>query len=235
MLTLIWSATDIIFCYFRPFFALFPHYWPRKSKFGKNVKNIWGYYPFTHEHHKSRSYDVWFLRYKVWRTIFFVILGHFLPFDHPNNPKNQNFEKIKKSARRYIISQWCTTNDDHICMVPKISSTTDTIFCHFGLFFALLLPNSLKNENIKKWKKLLEKSSVYASVPKILIIGYTVHEILHVMDVEIWHVTDVAVIFHFRPFFALLSPSSPKNQNFKKNEKKTGEVIILKACNKNYD
>ena len=27
---------------------------------------------------------------------FFVILGHFLPF-YPNNPKNQNFEKMKKS------------------------------------------------------------------------------------------------------------------------------------------
>ena len=33
---------------------------------------------------------------KVRRTVFFVILGHFLPFDPPNNPKNQNFEKIKK-------------------------------------------------------------------------------------------------------------------------------------------
>ena len=39
MLTQIWSAcTDIIFRHFRPFFALLPHYWPRKLKFGKNVK-----------------------------------------------------------------------------------------------------------------------------------------------------------------------------------------------------
>ena len=64
MLTQIWSATDIIFCHFRPFFALLPHYWPQKLKFGKNVKNTWRYYPFTHVYHKSRSYDVWFLRYK---------------------------------------------------------------------------------------------------------------------------------------------------------------------------
>ena len=50
---------------------------------------------------KSRSYHVRFLRYKVQRTELFVILGHRLPFDPPNNPKNQNFEKIKKNASRY--------------------------------------------------------------------------------------------------------------------------------------
>ena len=77
MLTQIWSATDIIFCHFRLFPALLPHYWPRKLKFGKNVKNTWRYYPFTHVYHKSRSYDVWFLRYEVQRTGFFVILSHF--------------------------------------------------------------------------------------------------------------------------------------------------------------
>ena len=67
MLTLIWSATDIFFCHFRPFFALFPHYWPQKLKSGKNVKNTWKYYPFPHVYHR-RSYDLWFLRFKVQRT-----------------------------------------------------------------------------------------------------------------------------------------------------------------------
>ena len=32
---------------------------------------------------------------------FFVILCHFLLFDPPNNPKNQNFEKMKKNTWRY--------------------------------------------------------------------------------------------------------------------------------------
>ena len=31
----------------------------------------------------------------------FVILGQFLPFDPPDNPKNQNFEKMKKVWRYY--------------------------------------------------------------------------------------------------------------------------------------
>ena len=73
MLTQICSRVDIIFCHFRPFFALLHHYWPQKLKFGKIVKNAWIYYPFTHVYHKSRLHEVWFLRYKVQRTEFFVI------------------------------------------------------------------------------------------------------------------------------------------------------------------
>ena len=90
----IWRPRDIIFCHFRSFFAVLRHCWLGNLKFGKNVKSTWRYYTFTYVHHKSRSYDVWFLRYKVQRIKLFVILGHFLPFDPPNNPKN--FEKIKR-------------------------------------------------------------------------------------------------------------------------------------------
>ena len=48
--------------------------------------------------------------------------GRFLPSYPPNNPKNQNFEKMK------------TINVDHM----MIWSMTDRIFCYFGPFFALL-------------------------------------------------------------------------------------------------
>ena len=155
MLTQIWSATDIIFCHFRPFFALLPHYWPQKLKFGKNVKNTWRYYPFTHVHHKSRSYDVWFLRYKVQRTKFFVILGHFLPFDGPENPKNQNFEEIKKMPGDIIILHLCTTNDNHM-MYGSWDIQCDRHnfdYCHFRLFFALYPCNNPKIKILNKNEK----------------------------------------------------------------------------------
>ena len=45
---------------------------------------------------------------------FFVILGHFFPFDSPNNVKNQNFEKMKKTCGDIIILHLCTTNDYHM-------------------------------------------------------------------------------------------------------------------------
>ena len=52
---------------------------------------------------------------------------------------------------------------------------------------------------------------------------------------EIWHMTDVIVIFHFGLFFALLPPNSPKNQNFTKMKKTPGDIIILHICTKHYD
>ena len=84
------------------------------------LKNTWKFYPFTHVHHKSRSYDVWFMRYKVQRTKFIVILGNFLPSDPPNNPKNQNFEKILKNPGNIIILHLCTTNDDHMIRLRQM-------------------------------------------------------------------------------------------------------------------
>ena len=38
-------------------------------------------------------------------------------------------------------------------MVPEISSGTDRISCHFGLFFALLPANNPENQNFEKMKK----------------------------------------------------------------------------------
>ena len=48
----------------------------------------------------------------------------------------------------------------------------------------------------------------YTSVPKIMIIRYTV--------LKIWHMTDVIVIFHFGLFLPFYHPNSAKNQNKKK-------------------
>ena len=74
----------------------------------------WRYYPFIHVYHKSRSYDIWFPRYKEQRPVF-CHFGPFLPFDPPNNPKNQDFEKIKKKTPGdIIILHLHTRNNDHM-------------------------------------------------------------------------------------------------------------------------
>ena len=130
-------------CHVRLFFALLPHYWPQKLKFGKNVKITWRYYPFSHVYYKSRSYDVWFLRYKVQRTGFFCHFKPFLPVKLPNNPKNQNFEIIKKPLE---ILSVCTTNDDHI-MYGSCDIKQDMSF--FFLFTPL---TTRKTKFLKKWK-----------------------------------------------------------------------------------
>ena len=96
-------------------------------------------------------------------------------------------------------------------MVPQILSTMDTNFCHWTIFLPFYLSNSLKNQNLKKCKKCLEISSFYMSIPKIMIICYSLS--------EIWHLTDVIVIFHFRLFLHFYPLNSPKNQNLKQIKK----------------
>ena len=95
-------------------------------------------------------------------------------------------------------------------MVPEIRSATDrtflpsgAIFCPFTSLVASKIQISKKK---KKKKRSLVMSSFYTSVPKFMVIGYTVS--------EIWHVTDV-IIFHFGLYFSLLPPNSPKNEKFK--------------------
>ena len=77
---------------------------PENQNF-KIEKIIWRYYHFTCLCHTWQSYDVCFLRYGVWRTGFFVILDHFLPFHLPfrpsNNPKKSKFWKNEKIGWRY--------------------------------------------------------------------------------------------------------------------------------------
>ena len=70
---------------------------------------------------------------------------------------------------------------------------------------------------LKKWKKSLEISLFYKSVPKIMFICYTVP--------EIWHKTDVIVIFHFG-----LYAGKSKLKKKKKMKTTPGDIIILGKC-----
>ena len=49
----------------------------------------------------------------------------FLPFYLPNNPKNQNFGKLKKTLGDIVILQMCTINNNQMIVVPEILSVTD--------------------------------------------------------------------------------------------------------------
>ena len=81
--------------------------------------------------------------------------------------------------------------------VPEIWCVTDVIvISHFELFLPFYPSHSPKKTFLKKWKKRLEISSFYISVPKIMIRWCTV--------AEIWCVTNIIVFSHFGLFFALL-------------------------------
>ena len=72
------------------------------------------------------------------QTEVFVILGHVLPFDPPNNPKKNKILKNWKEHLETLSFYTCGQQMTTWCMVPEIWSATDRIFSHFGPFFALL-------------------------------------------------------------------------------------------------
>ena len=107
-----WDRQNIL-----SFWTIFYSFTPlttRKIKLWKNEKNTWRYYHFTHAYHKWQSYNVWFKRYELWWKFFFVILDCFLPFYPHNNPKNQDFQKMKKIPGDIIILYMCTKNYNHM-------------------------------------------------------------------------------------------------------------------------
>ena len=168
----IWSMTDIflsLWASFCPFTAVTT---PRKSKLWKIEISTWRYV-ILHVYYKWWSYDVWFLRYGMWQTGFFVILDHFLPYYPPNNPENQNFDKMKKIVGDNIILHMCTKDPNHTKYGSWDTESDIQFFCHFGPFFCPFIPLiTWKIKILKKWKKHLELSSFYTCVPNI--ICYTV-------------------------------------------------------------
>ena len=110
---------------------------------------------------------------EIWSAtvrFFFVILGNFLPYYLPNNPENQNFEKMKKhleisfytSVPKIIII--CHT-------VPEIWHVMDVIFIVIlGYFLPFYSSKKTpKSKFLKNKKKHLEISSFSTCVPKIVI------------------------------------------------------------------
>ena len=132
------------------FLPFYPLYGPTKSKFLKNGKNTWGYHHFKHVYHKWQSYDVWFLRYGVQQMKFFVILGRFLPFYSPNNPKNQNFEKMRKTSGDITSLHMRTINDNHMMYGSWDMELDRQIFLSFWTIFCSFTP--LTTREIKFWK-----------------------------------------------------------------------------------
>ena len=86
--------------------------------------------------------------------------------------------------------------------------------CYFSFWGNFCLPpppppchtNSPKNERFKKRKK----------TPGDIIFLHKCTSVVCYIVPEIWHVTDVIVIFNFGLFFAFDPPNSPKTQTFKK-------------------
>ena len=93
----------------------------------------------------SRLYYVRFLRYEVRQAEFFVILGHFLPFQPPNNPKNQNFEKLKKASGDIIILHMRIIKDNYMMHSSQdMKRDGQNVLSFWTVFLTFLLPEQPK-------------------------------------------------------------------------------------------
>ena len=167
----IWSRTDRILCHVVSFFALltrkikilkkwqkipghFLLFYPTidpKIKIWKNVKNngdiiLLHMCTINQDHMIHSSWDI---KCKGQSVLPFWAI---LPFDPPNNPKNQNFEKKKKMENTFgdiIILHLCITNDDHMMYG---SWDTEHNRQNFLSFQALFYPfNPLQPRKLKFW------------------------------------------------------------------------------------
>ena len=170
-------------------------------------KKAYRYHHFTLDYHRGQSYDVCFLRYGGWQTELFVFLDFFCPTTWKIKILNE-----KNTWRYYHFAHVYHKWKSYDVWLLRYGVWQTKFFLILDLFFPIYPTNSSKNQNFEKMKKKkkhththVEISSFYTSVPKIMIICYTVP--------KIWHMTDVIVTFHFGLFLPFYSPNSPKNQN----------------------
>ena len=156
MIPEILGATDRIFCYFRPFFALSPPGYPENQNFEKlekTLRDIMVLHICTINDNNIctiNDYYVWFLRYGGWLTNFFVILDWFLP----PRPRKPNLQKNEKN----------TLTDYQITHVNHKWQSYEVWFLRYGVqqtkcfviwtgFCPFTPLTTQKIKILKKWKK----------------------------------------------------------------------------------
>ena len=194
----IWIATNRIFCHFVPFFPLLPPNKPKNQNFEK-LKETPRYIIILHMYTVNDNhmmYSSWDMERHGQNFLSFWTI--FCPFTSLKTWKIKVLKKWKKSLE--VLSFYTSVPTIMIICytVPEMWCVTDVIIFSFWANFCPFTPNLPKKWKLKKKKRKNHREiSFYSSIPKIMIIWYTVP--------EIWCVTDV-IIFHFELFFALLPP-----------------------------
>ena len=80
--------------------------------------------------------------------LLFFILGYFFALLPPNNPKNENFKKMKKALGDIINLHNCTKNHDHVLYCCSWDMARGRCNCYFlGGYFLPLAPSQTKKSN----------------------------------------------------------------------------------------
>ena len=182
----------VILGHFLPFNPHKKHLKPKFWKMKKFAGDIIILYICT-KNHNHMMYGSWYTeRDRDNFLSFWTIFCTFTPLTHP---KNQDFEKMKKTSRDIIILHICTINDSHMMHVSGDIECNGQNFLSFWSVFCFFTPlTTQKNKVLKKMEKL----------PGDIII-------LHRCNINDNHMMygscdtkRVRIFCHFGPFFAFL-------------------------------
>ena len=130
-----------IFCPFIPLTTWKIKFFKKMKKMPRDI-SILHMFAINDNHMMHGSQD------RAWQTEFFVILDRFLSFYLPNNLKNQNFEKLKKTHQDIIILHKCPKNHDQM-LYYSWDMACNRYNCYFS-FWAIFCPyTSLTAQKIK--------------------------------------------------------------------------------------
>ena len=160
----------VILGHFLPFYSLETP----KINILENEKLCWRYHHFTRV---PKIRIIWCMVSEMWSETDRIfchsgLLIALLP--PPMVPENQNFENMKKTPGDIIILHKCTKNHDHMlyCSLDMAHNGCNCYFSFWANFCPFTFLTAPKIKILKNWKKLIETSSFYTSVPKLMIIGY---------------------------------------------------------------
>ena len=80
----------------------------------------------------------------------------------PNNPGNQNFEKMKQLSGDIIVLHMCRYHkwQSYDVLFPRYEVRQTEFFCHFGPFFPLLPDQQSNNQNFEEMRKTPEDKNI---------------------------------------------------------------------------
>ena len=164
---------------------------------------------------------IWCIVPEIWSAVdkIFCHFWLFFALTTRNNPKNQNFEKLKEMPRDIIILHMCTINDNHMMYSSYNMKCDRQNFLSFSTVFCLFTP--LTTQKIKILKKMKKKSG------DIIILHMCTINDNHMMYGS-WDMKhDRQNVLSFLTVFCNFTPPSLKTQKIKilKNWKKNLKIL----------
>ena len=157
VLFLTYGMRDIIFCHFEPFLPFYPLTTPKIKIWKKWKKHLEmsSFYTCT----KNPDHMMYGFSDMKRNRQFLVILGHFLPFYHTKNPKNQN------KTWRYHSTQVSQKSWSYAILFLRYGAWWMYCCFSFWVIFSTVSPlTTQKIRILKNEKKHLDISSFYACV-----------------------------------------------------------------------